>query len=65
VQFVPESGGKQLVTLGYSGLNYSSDNGMTWKQLLNDNDLHTIRFINNSTAIAAGKNKIVKVLFKK
>lgn len=65
VQFVPESGGKQLVTLGYSGLNYSSDNGMTWKQLLNDKDLHTIRFINNSTAIAAGKNKIVKVLFKK
>lgn len=65
VQFVPESGGKQLVTLGYSGLNYSSDNGMTWKQLLNDKDLHTIRFLNNSTAIAAGKNKIVKVLFKK
>ena len=65
VQFVPESGGKQLVTLGYSGLNYSSDNGMTWKQLLNDKDLHTIRFLNNSTAIAAGKNKIVKVLFIK
>lgn len=65
VQFVPESGGKQLVTLGYSGLNYSSDNGMTWKQLLNDKDLHTIRFLNNSTAIAAGKNKILKVLFKK
>lgn len=65
VQFVPNSGGKQLVTLGYSGLNYSSDNGTTWKQLLNDKDLHTIRFIDNTTAIAAGKNKIVKVLFMK
>jgi len=65
VQFVPNSGGKQLVALGYSGLNYSSDNGTTWKQLLNDKDLHTIRFIDNNTAIAAGKNKIVKVLFKK
>jgi len=65
VQFVPESGGKQLVTLGHSGLNYSSDNGTTWKQLLNDKDLHTIRFIDNTTAIAAGKNKIVKVLFMK
>ena len=65
VQFVPNSGGKQLVTLGYSGLNYSSDNGTTWKQLLKDKDLHTIRFIDNTTAIAAGKNKIVKVLFMK
>jgi len=65
VQFVPNSGGKQLVTLGNSGLNYSSDNGTTWKQLSNDKDLHTIRFIDNSTAIAAGKNKIVKVLFMK
>lgn len=65
VQFVPNSGGKQLVTLGYSGLNYSSDNGTTWKQLLKDKDLHTIRFLDNSTAIAAGKNKIVKVIFKK
>ena len=65
VQFVPDSGGKQLVTLGYSGLNYSSDNGITWKQLLNDKDLHTIRFLDNSTAIAAGKNKIVKVVFSK
>ena len=65
VQFVPNSGGKQLVTLGYSGLNYSCDNGTTWKQLLKDKDLHTIRFIDNTTAIAAGKNKIVKVLFMK
>lgn len=65
VQFVPNSGGKQLVTLGFSGLNYSSDNGTTWKQLLKDKDLHTIRFLDNSTAIAAGNNKIVKIFFKK
>lgn len=65
VQFVPESGGKQLVTVGYSGLNYSSDNGTTWKQFLKDKDLYTIRFIDNETAIAAGKDKIIKIKFKK
>lgn len=65
VQFVPESGGKQIVTVGHSGLYYSSDNGATWKQLSNDKDLYTIRFIDNHTAIAAGKNKIVKIEFKK
>lgn len=65
VQFVPNSGGKQLVTVGFSGINYSSDNGTTWKQFSNDKEFHTIRFVDNSTAIAAGKGKIVKIKFKK
>lgn len=65
VQFVPESGGKQLVTVGFSGLQYSSDNGATWKQFSKDKDLYTIRFIDNNMAIAAGKNKIVRIKFKK
>lgn len=65
VQFVPESGGKQVVTVGYSGLQYSSDNGSTWKQFSKDKDLYTIRFIDNNTAIAAGKNKIIRIKFKK
>jgi len=65
VQFVPNSKGKGLVTVGFSGLQYSSDGGETWKQLSTEKDFHTIRFLDNSTAIAAGKNKIVKVFFKK
>lgn len=65
VQFIPNSGGKQLVTVGYSGINYSSDNGTTWKQFSNDKKYQTIRFIDNSNAVAAGKGKIVKIKFKK
>lgn len=65
VQYVPNSNGKQLVTVGASGLQYSSDSGENWKQFSTDKDLYTIRFMNDSTAIAAGKNKIVKVNFKK
>ncbi|HEU0137186.1 MAG TPA: oxidoreductase [Flavobacterium sp.] len=63
VQFVPGSEGKQLVTVGPSGLYYSGDSGETWRQLLNDDSLHTIRFKNSHTAYAAGKNKIVRIRF--
>lgn len=65
VQFVPHSRGKGLVTVGSSGLYYSANAGATWKQLLKDYDLYTIRFNDDSTAIAAGKGKIVKIRFKK
>ena len=64
IQFVPNGNGKQLVCVGSNGLFYSSDSGTSWKQFSSDTTLYTIRFINDTTAIAAGKDKIVKVLFK-
>lgn len=64
VQYVPNSGGLQIVTVGASGLYYSSNSGENWSKLLDDATLYTIRFMNDSTAIAAGKDKIVKVSFK-
>lgn len=64
VQYVPNSNGKALVTVGTSGLYYSSDKGNSWKQLSKDSSLFTIRFINNHTAIAAGKNKMIRINFK-
>jgi photosystem II stability/assembly factor-like uncharacterized protein len=63
VQFVPNSNGKQLVCVGATGLWYSKDFGENWQQLSNDSTLYTIRFINNKTAIAAGKNKIIRLQF--
>lgn len=65
VQYMPKSNAKQLVCVGASGLQYSSDSGNNWKSLLSDATLYTIRFQNDSTAIAAGKNKIVRVKFRK
>lgn len=64
VQFVPDSMGKELVSVGTSGLFYSNDSGTTWSQFSTDASLYTIRFINRSTAIAAGKDKIVKISFE-
>lgn len=65
VQYVPNSNGRELVSVGASGLYYSSDGGNSWKQLSSDSGLFTIRFLDRRTAIAAGKNKMVRINFKK
>lgn len=65
IQFLPKSKGKQLVAVGLSGLYYSADGGNKWKQFLTDKTLYTIRFLNPTRAIAAGKDKIIQIDFKK
>jgi len=64
IQFIPNSNGKKLVCVGTSGLFYSKNKGESWKQLSSDSSLYTLRFINDSTAIAAGKDKVIKMIFK-
>jgi photosystem II stability/assembly factor-like uncharacterized protein len=64
VQYVPNTKGRELVSVGASGIYYSSDSGNSWKQLSADSTLFTIRFVNGNTAIAAGKNKMIRIRFK-
>jgi photosystem II stability/assembly factor-like uncharacterized protein len=64
VQYVPNSKGKGIVSIGASGLYYTSDRGENWIQLLKDPSLYTIRFIDETTAIAAGRDKMIRILFK-
>jgi hypothetical protein len=52
-----------LVALGFTGISYSSDGGGSWKQL-SEEPFFTLRFLNDSTAYAAGSNKIAKLVFK-
>lgn len=63
IQFVPESGGILIVSVGPQGIYFSDDIGTFWKKISNDTDLYTLRFIDKKTAIAAGKNKIVRLKF--
>lgn len=63
VQFFPESGGKKIISVGLTGVFVSNDFGESWTQISNDTSLFTIRFMNKKTAIAAGKNKIIKITF--
>jgi len=64
VQFVPQSKGKQLVSLGVFGLQYSPDAGKTWKKMLPVKNLYTIKFLSRSVAIAAGSSGIYRLQFK-
>ena len=63
VQFIPNSKGNSLVAIGFEGIAYSYDRGETWKQL-SDEPFYTLRFLNDSIAYAAGKDRISKLIFR-
>ncbi|PZD77920.1 oxidoreductase [Mesonia sp. K7] len=62
IRFVPNSDGREIVAVGFTGIDYSSDYGKTWKTL-SDEAFYTIRFLNDFTAYAAGKGRIAKLTF--
>lgn len=62
VQFVPNSEGKGLVAIGFTGISYSADGGENWKELSTES-FFTLRFLNDSIAYAAGRNRIAKLIF--
>ena len=64
VQYVPNTKGRGIVSVGASGLYYSSDGGVNWVQFSKDPSLYTIRFIDNNTAVAAGRDKMIRIRFK-
>jgi photosystem II stability/assembly factor-like uncharacterized protein len=63
VQYIPNEKGNELVAVGFKGIDYSNDNGESWKHL-SDEGFYTIRFLNDSTAFAAGSGRISKLTFK-
>ena len=63
VRYVPGREAKEIVAVGFSGISYSSDAGKTWKELSGEG-FYTIRFLNDSTAYAAGKNRLAKLHFR-
>ncbi|WP_046759063.1 WD40/YVTN/BNR-like repeat-containing protein [Kordia jejudonensis] len=62
VQYVPNSNAKELVAIGFKGIDYSKDAGNMWTHI-SDKGFYTIRFVNDSTAYAAGKNSIARLIF--
>ena len=63
VQYFPGGNGKKILVVGFKGIDFSSDSGNTWINL-SDDSFYTVRFLNDSTAFAAGKEKISKLVFK-
>ena len=61
VQFVPDSSGKRIISVGTTGIYSSNNQGENWNKLSEDKDIFTLRFQNSNTAILAGKNKLVRM----
>jgi photosystem II stability/assembly factor-like uncharacterized protein len=64
VQFIPNSEGKELIAVGFKGIDFSNDSGESWGHL-SDESFYTIRFLNDSVAYAAGSKRISKLTFRK
>ncbi|MEM6515693.1 MAG: oxidoreductase [Bacteroidota bacterium] len=63
VQYVPNGNTRKLVTVGFKGIDYTSDSGETW-QHLSDKGFYTIRFLNDSVAFAGGNGSVAKLIFR-
>ena len=63
VRYVPGRDAKEIVAVGLTGISYTADGGETWKEL-SEEGFYTIRFLNDSTAYAAGKNRLAKLFFR-
>ncbi|WP_242203655.1 WD40/YVTN/BNR-like repeat-containing protein [Aestuariivivens insulae] len=63
VQYMPDRAGKELVAVGFKGVDYSNDSGISWKHL-SDEGFYTLRFLNDSVAYAAGAGRISKLMFR-
>ncbi|SFZ92532.1 BNR/Asp-box repeat-containing protein [Flaviramulus basaltis] len=63
VQYIPNRKGKELVAIGFKGIDYSNDSGESWKHLSGEG-FYTIRFLNDSIAYAAGAGRISKLTFR-
>lgn len=63
VVYVPNSGGKEILATGFTGISYSKDAGHTWEQLT-DQGFYTLRFANDSTAYAGNANGLARLIFQ-
>lgn len=64
VQYVPGSGGADLVAVGFTGIDYSQDGGNTWERL-SEEPFYTMRFLNDSVAVAAGRGRLARLVFSR
>lgn len=61
VQYVPNTKGKEVFAVGKTGISFSNDGGITWKDISTD-DYYTIQFVDKNTAWLAGHQKMGKLV---
>ena len=62
VQFVPNSDGQEIIALGFTGIDYSSDGGNSWSTL-SEEPFFTFRMVNDTLAYAAGNGRLARLTF--
>lgn len=63
VKFRPNSGGKEIITVGDQNIEYSADYGKTWETISTEKGLFVCEWIDKNTIVFAGKNRIIKATF--
>ncbi len=63
IRYVPNSNAQGIIASGFTGVHYSHDGGENWKKLSNEG-FYTLRFINDTSAYAAGKGRVAKLIFR-
>lgn len=61
VQYVPNTNGKEVFAVGKTGISYSNDGGIIWKEVSKDG-YYTIQFVDRNTAWLSGNQKIGKLI---
>jgi len=61
VQYVPDTNGKEIFAVGKTGISYSNNGGLNWKEV-NKESYYTIQFVDRNTAWLSGNNKIGKLI---
>jgi photosystem II stability/assembly factor-like uncharacterized protein len=60
VQYVPNTGGKEVFAVGKTGISFSNDGGITWKEVSKE-PYYVIQFVDKNTAWLSGHSKIGKL----
>ncbi len=63
ISYIPGRG-KELVAVGFKGIDYSKDEGKTWRHL-SDEGFYTLRFLNDTIAYAGGKGRVALLVFSR
>jgi photosystem II stability/assembly factor-like uncharacterized protein len=63
VQYVPNTNGKEVFTVGKTGISFSNDGGITWNDVSKDS-YYAIQFVDRNTAWLSGNNKLGKLVLK-
>jgi photosystem II stability/assembly factor-like uncharacterized protein len=60
IQYVPNTAGKELFAVGKTGISFSNDAGITWKEVSKES-YYAIQFVDKNTAWLSGPSKIGKL----